>query len=63
LSSDKPHSNQNRNLTAAGGVKEVEVDFETKVATVIFDASETTASDIGDASTDVGSPASELVEE
>lgn len=45
------------------GVKSVEVDFETKMATVIFDASVTTASDISNASTDVGFPAIEVVEE
>jgi len=45
------------------GVKDVEVDFETKIATVVFDTSVTTASDIGNASTDVGFPASEMVEE
>tara|TARA_R110002096_G_scaffold57545_2_gene145923 strand:+ start:278 stop:580 length:303 start_codon:yes stop_codon:yes gene_type:complete len=45
------------------GVKDVEVDLETKTATVIFDASMTTASDIGSASTDVGFPATEVIEE
>ena len=45
------------------GVKDVEVDLETKIATVIFDASVTTASDISNASTDVGFPATEVVEE
>ena len=45
------------------GVKNVEVDLETKMATVIFDASVTTASDISNASTDVGFPATEVVEE
>ena len=45
------------------GVKHVEVDLETKIATVIFDASVTTASDISNASTDVGFPATEVVEE
>lgn len=45
------------------GVKNVEVDFETKIATVVFDASVTTASDISNASTDVGFPATEVVEE
>ena len=45
------------------GVKNVEVYLETKMATVIFDASVTTASDISNASTDVGFPATEVVEE
>ena len=45
------------------GVKNVEVNLETKMATVIFDASVTTASDISNASTDVGFPATEVVEE
>lgn len=45
------------------GVKDVEVDLDTKIATVIFDASMTTASDIGNASTDVGFPATEVIEE
>lgn len=42
------------------GVKEVKVDFESKTATVTFDSSIATASDIGNASTDVGFPASVL---
>ena len=45
------------------GVKNVEVDLETKTATVVYDASVTTASDVGNASTNVGFPATELVEE
>tara|TARA_R110000782_G_scaffold107546_2_gene195982 strand:- start:1706 stop:2008 length:303 start_codon:yes stop_codon:yes gene_type:complete len=45
------------------GVKNVEVDLETKMATVIFDASVTTASDISNASTDVGFPATEVIRE
>jgi mercuric ion binding protein len=40
------------------GVKEVKVDFESNAATVTFDSSMATASDIGNASTDVGFPAS-----
>ena len=39
------------------GVKEVEVSLEDKSAVVIFDASVTTAEEIGQASTDVGFPA------
>lgn len=45
------------------GVKNVEVDFKAKIATVIFDASVTTASAIGNASTDVGFPATVVIEE
>ena len=40
------------------GVKEVKVDFDSKMATVTFDPGTATASDIGNASTDVGFPAS-----
>ena len=40
------------------GVKEVRVDLESKTATVTFDSSLVTASDIGNASADVGFPAS-----
>jgi mercuric ion binding protein len=39
------------------GVKEVEVSLEDKSAVVVFDASMTTAEEIGQASTDVGFPA------
>jgi mercuric ion binding protein len=39
------------------GVKEVEVSLEDKSAVVTFDASVTTAEEIGQASTDVGFPA------
>ncbi len=40
------------------GVREVSVDLESNTATVIYDATETTAAEIGTASTDVGFPAS-----
>jgi len=40
------------------GVKEVSVDFESKTATVTYDAIETTAVEIGTASENVGFPAS-----
>ncbi len=40
------------------GVKEVNVDLDSKNAVVIYDASVTTATEIGSASTDVGFPAS-----
>ena len=39
------------------GVKEVEVSLENKSAVVTFDSSVTTATEIGEASTDVGFPA------
>lgn len=39
------------------GVREVKVDFDSKTATVTFDSSMATVSDIGNASTDVGFPA------
>lgn len=40
------------------GVTDVKVDFEQKTAVVTFDSSLATATDIGNASTDVGFPAS-----
>ncbi len=39
------------------GVKEVNVDLDSKTAVVTFDASITTTTEIGSASTDVGFPA------
>ncbi len=39
------------------GVKEVTVDIDTKTATVLFDSNLTDAKQIGDASTNVGFPA------
>jgi mercuric ion binding protein len=39
------------------GVQDVEVDFESKIATVTFDDSKTTASAVAQASTEVGYPA------
>lgn len=39
------------------GVKDVEVDYDLKTATVRFDASATSANEIGTASTNVGFPA------
>lgn len=47
-------------LERVDGVREVKVDFDSKTATVTFDSSMATASDIGNASTDVGFPASVL---
>lgn len=40
------------------GVIEVEVDYETKTATVTFDDTTTTVAEVAQASTDVGYPAS-----
>ena len=39
------------------GVREVDVDFESKMATVTYDSSATSAQEIADASSDVGFPA------
>jgi periplasmic mercuric ion binding protein len=44
------------------GVVEVEVDYETKLATVTYDDSDTTAAEIAQASTDVGYPATPVRE-
>jgi periplasmic mercuric ion binding protein len=44
------------------GVQDVDVDFETKTATVTFDDAKTTESDIAQASTDVGYPATPVTE-
>lgn len=42
------------------GVKSVSVDFETKVATVVYDPSKASTEQIAAASTDVGYPATEV---
>lgn len=42
------------------GVKSVEVDLETKIATVVYDPSVTTPADIAAASTNVGYPATKI---
>ena len=42
------------------GVKSVDIDYETKVATVVYDPAVTTPADIAAASTNVGYPASEF---
>ena len=42
------------------GVKSIEFDFESKIATVVYDPALTTAADIAAASTDVGYPAAEI---
>ncbi len=44
------------------GVEDVEVDLDTNVATVKFDDAKTTASEIAQASTDVGFPATPITE-
>lgn len=44
------------------GVKEVAVDFDTKTATVLYDSNLTDAKQIGDASTNVGFPATLIVD-
>ena len=44
------------------GVKEVTVDFDNKTATVLYDSNLTDAKQIGDASTNVGVPAT-LIED
>lgn len=44
------------------GVHDVEVDFDSKIATVTFDDSETTASAIAQASTEVGYPATPVLQ-
>lgn len=45
------------------GVLEVNVDYETKTATVTFDDSTTTVAEVAQASTDVGYPAAPVNEE
>lgn len=42
------------------GVKSVEVDYDTKIATVVYDPAVTTAADIAASSTNVGYPATEI---
>lgn len=42
------------------GVKSVDVDFATKIATVVFDPSRTTAQSVAEASTNVGYPATKI---
>ena len=42
------------------GVKDVTVDFDAKTATVLFDSTLTDAKHIGDASSNVGFPATEI---
>lgn len=42
------------------GVQRVDVDYDTKTATVTFDDTETTAAEVAQASTDVGYPATPI---
>lgn len=42
------------------GVKSVDVDFDTKVATVVYDPARTSAAEIAAASTNVGYPATQI---
>jgi len=44
------------------GVQEVDVDFDSKMATVTFDDSKTTAAEVAQASTDVGYPATPITD-
>ena len=44
------------------GVQDVEVDFDTKTATVEFDDTKTTAAEVAQASTDVGYPAAPITD-
>lgn len=46
-------------MMRVGGVKSVDIDFETKTAQVVFDPARTTPDAIGAASSDVGYPARE----
>lgn len=47
-----------KSMEKVPGVKQVEVDYEMKIATVIFDPAITDKSQIAKASTDIGYPAS-----
>ena len=49
-----------KSMEKVPGVKQVEVNYETKIATVIFDPAQTNKKQIADASTDIGYPASIL---
>ncbi|MBB5518364.1 heavy-metal-associated domain-containing protein [Amphiplicatus metriothermophilus] len=47
-------------MNRVDGVKSVEVDFDTKTATVVYDPARTTAAEIAAASTKVGYPATQI---
>jgi mercuric ion binding protein len=49
-----------KSMEKVPGVKQVEVDYEMKIATVIFDPTLTNKKQIADASTNIGYPASIL---
>jgi len=49
-----------KSMEKVPGVKQVEVNYESKIATVIFDPTLTNKKQIADASTDIGYPASIL---
>jgi len=51
-----------KSMEKVPGVKQVEVDYALKIATVIFDPALTSKSQIADASTDIGYPASILAD-
>ncbi len=51
-----------KSMEKVSGVKQVEVDYEMKIATVIFDPAMTSKKQIADASTDIGYPASILAD-
>jgi len=51
-----------KSMEKVPGVKRVKVDYEMKIATVIFDPALTNKSQIADASTDIGYPASVLAD-
>ena len=51
-----------KSMEKVPGVKRVEVDYEMKIATVIFDPALTSKKQIADASTDIGYPASILAD-
>jgi len=49
-------------MERVNGVKDVDVDFDSKKAVVTFDDSKTTAADVAQASTEVGYPATPLTD-
>jgi mercuric ion binding protein len=51
-----------KSMEKVPGVKQVVVDYEMKIATVVFDPEQTSNRQIADASTDIGYPATVLAE-
>ena len=51
-----------KSMENVSGVSQVEVDYEMKIATVIFDPAQTNNSQIAAASTDIGYPAAALAD-